>query len=179
MHKWATAVDIPPDKAGVDLECHSPRGWGGFTSLRAKWKTARIVKYSVYYMYSKWQAAFKKLQLANAPLVAWELTPYSFVFDWAVSMGDYLELANATVGCEFLSGTLSYRTAGELQPAPVVFTPNLRQTKIDVTSQPWTYYRNYERSTITGFPNFLPTVRSPLSTKHVIDALALIRVTKP
>lgn len=179
MHKWATAIDVPPAKVGVNLECRSPRYWGGYTSLRASWKAARMVKYSVYYVYSKWQAAFAKLQLTNAPLVAWEVIPYSFVFDWAVDMGDYLELANATVGCEFLSGTLSYRVAGELQPAPVVFTPRVDVTKIDVVSQPWTRYRVYERKTIGGFPNFLPTVRSPLSTTHLIDALALIRVTKP
>jgi len=178
MHKWATAIDIP-QTSGVDLECHSPRYWGGFSSLRASWKCARMVKYSVYYVYSKWQAAFSKLQLTNAPLVVWETIPYSFVFDWAVDMGDYLELANATVGCEFLSGTLSYRTAGELLPAPVVFTENIRKTKIDVVVPPWTTYTNYERTVISNFPNFLPTVRSPLSTTHLLDALALIRVTKP
>lgn len=179
MHKWATAIDIPPDKPGVNLECHSPRYWGGALSVKAAWKSARMVKYSVYYVYSKWQAAFSKLQLTNAPLVAWEVVPYSFVFDWAVDMGDYLELANATVGCEFLSGTLSYRVAGELQPAPVVFVPNVRATTFSSVTPPWTRYRTYERTTIGAFPNFLPTVRSPLSTTHLIDALALIRVTKP
>lgn len=179
MHKWATAVDIPPDKPGVNLMCRSTRKWGGALSLKAAWKSARMVKYSVYYVYSKWQAAFSKLQLTNVPLVAWEVVPYSFVFDWAVDMGDYLELANATVGCEFLSGTLSYRVAGELQPAPVVFVPNLRTTTFSNVIPPWTRYRAYERKAIGAFPDFLPTVRSPLSTTHLIDALALIRVTKP
>lgn len=179
MHKWATAVDVPPDKASMTLECAGRGVTSGRNQYTFTWKSARVVKYSVYYVYSKWLAAFHKLQLTNAPNVVWETVPYSFVFDWLVNVGDYLALADATVGCEFLSGTLSYRVAGVPQSFPVVFVPGTRRTDIDVQVAPSTWYKIYEREKLSAFPNFLPTVRSPLSTAHVIDALALIRVTKP
>lgn len=178
LHKWATAVDVPPDE-GAHLVCRGDRASAGSMNVRFTWKSARVFKYSVHYAYSKWLAAFQKLQLGNGKLVAWEMTPYSFVFDWLVDVGSYLELANATVGCEFLSGTKSYRVAGEPQSLPVVFEPGSKLTEISVDVAPGTFYKIYEREVIGSFPNFLPTVRSPLSTAHVIDALALIRVTKP
>lgn len=180
LHRWATEVDIPQDRAAIKLEAKTNGFIPTKASVEVKWKSARVIKYSVYYTYAKWMAAFSKTQLGNMALVAWERTPYSFVFDWAVNVGQYLELADATVGCEFLSGTLSYRVAGEPLPAPVVHEPAwLMVGEVDVVDPPWTRYRIYERRVIGSFPNFLPTVRSPLSTTHVLDALALLRVLKP
>jgi hypothetical protein len=44
------------------------------------------------------------LGLANPFALAWELTPLSFVLDWFVSVGDFLNGLGATLGCDFVGG---------------------------------------------------------------------------
>lgn len=42
--------------------------------------------------------------IANPALLAWELLPYSFVLDWFVPVGAYLNALDATVGLNFIRG---------------------------------------------------------------------------
>ncbi len=43
-------------------------------------------------------SSLQQMGLVNPALVAWELTPYSFVFDWFISVGDWLTACSALSG---------------------------------------------------------------------------------
>lgn len=45
--------------------------------------------------------AISQYGLNNPTLVAWEAIPFSFVFDWFVPVGNYLEMMGATAGLKF------------------------------------------------------------------------------
>lgn len=47
--------------------------------------------------------------ISNPALLAWELVPYSFVVDWFLPVGNYLEQLTYANGLKFISGTESRR----------------------------------------------------------------------
>jgi hypothetical protein len=47
--------------------------------------------------------------LTDPALLAWELTPFSFVFDWFVDVGQYLESASSLQGWDVLDGYASLK----------------------------------------------------------------------
>lgn len=49
----------------------------------------------------------------NPALLAWELLPYSFVVDWFLPVGNFLERLNATSGLRFVKGYTSVKTDAE------------------------------------------------------------------
>lgn len=55
-------------------------------------------------------ASLNSLGVTNPLEVAWELTPYSFVVDWFLPIGDYLNSLDATLGWRFLAGSMSKKT---------------------------------------------------------------------
>lgn len=71
-----------------------------------------VVTYQIV-VYCKVEDTFaqqaSQLGLTNPLLLGWELLPYSFVVDWFLPVGDYLQRLTATQGLVFHSGTESYR----------------------------------------------------------------------
>jgi hypothetical protein len=47
------------------------------------------------------------LGLTNLASVGWEVMPYSFVIDWAVPVGNWLNLQDADTGLEYVQGCVS------------------------------------------------------------------------
>jgi hypothetical protein len=87
----------------------------------------------------------------NPALLAWELLPYSFVVDWFVPVGNYLEALNAFSGFSFLDGFVS-------KSSKLLYTEDrARRIKTTYGSQTITglgIHRNeiYERKKLTSFP---------------------------
>jgi hypothetical protein len=48
-------------------------------------------------------------QVINPASLGWEVIPYSFVLDWFVPVGNYLDALTATAGLDFVSGMASQR----------------------------------------------------------------------
>jgi hypothetical protein len=55
------------------------------------------------------------LGLTNPAIFAWELLPFSFVVDWFVPVGDVLNSLDATMGLNFVDGTLTLKTTDKYQ----------------------------------------------------------------
>jgi hypothetical protein len=55
-------------------------------------------------------AALRQTGLTNPAFLAWDAFPYSFVADWIYPLGNYLNLLDATLGMEFLSGYVTAKT---------------------------------------------------------------------
>lgn len=113
----------------------------------------------------------QKIGVTNPLSVAWEVIPYSFVVDWFMPIGSYLNALSATQGLDFVWGyesqwqdvsvegklALPSNTSGEPQGVSA-------RTKI------------YSRTGFTSFPAPLPYVnQSPFSGSHMLSALALIK----
>jgi len=50
-------------------------------------------------------AGLRSLGLINPALVAWNVLPWSFVFDWFIPVGTFLEAVSATAGLTFVTGS--------------------------------------------------------------------------
>lgn len=99
-------------------------------------------------------AALAQYGINNPLAVAWELVPWSFVVDWFIPIGDYIEQLGATAGLkltehqvtitqDLLSGyqldmTQWLAFAGETSPTPITFVAQRGKRKTRDTS-PFTY----------------------------------------
>lgn len=107
----------------------------------------------------------------NNPLsLGWELVPFSFVVDWGIPVGNFLEALNASAGLTFVGGFTSVRAvgsvSGELQ-IPADATGHGTKALYEFFS--------FSRTALTGFPKPIPYAKSPFSTSNVESALALWR----
>lgn len=116
--------------------------------------------------------------ISNPALLAWELLPYSFVVDWFLPVGNYLENVDSTAGCTFLRGAKSeffrytHRSFGTGRQHTGVHG-NITYTGAAVGS---VMQKNGTRSALSAFPsNPLPKLKNPFSLTHVGNAIALLQ----
>lgn len=110
--------------------------------------------------------------------LAWEVLPYSFVLDWLLPIGPWLETLSLWQGKEFVSGSKTVFTKA-MQSVIVSYAPNLPDSlNVSMCSGSWS--RDdvaLVRTALTSFPNReLPSFKNPLSVTHALNALALLRV---
>lgn len=116
-----------------------------------------------------------KFGLTNPALLAWELVPYSFVVDWFLPIGKYLEQIGQTAGLKFISGHTTtikrsiysgFETANTLTPAFVFDSKTVAGRKEIIYM---------ERRKIGGFPApIFPVFKNPVSFLHAANAIALL-----
>jgi len=120
-------------------------------------------------------ARLNSLGLINPLTVAWERMPWSFVVDWFIPVSTFLQALSATIGLDFFTGSVTYRTFGKTKGA----WPFLIST---VPSRNWAIEAEeanasglmVQRVVLTGFPR--PTLflnQSPFTTKRALNAIAL------
>lgn len=109
-------------------------------------------------------ASASSLGLSNPALLAWELVPYSFVIDWFLPIGSYLENLSALHGYKVIEAgrTLGYRGMSNKVHKP--------------TGAYSSSYFRYMRRGAFSLNAQLPSFKNPLSISHALNALALIRV---
>lgn len=125
-------------------------------------------------------SAVQQLGLTNPALVAWELVPFSFVFDWFISVGDYLQALSAFHGV----------TVRRAMGSTVKTASGYRDTRIAARTVGSTYeapYQNtlaftgraYTRAARSVDPTSLyPPVNNPFTSwQKAVTALALLRAT--
>lgn len=134
----------------------------------------RLTKTKVYaQVKSRELHALTQIGLTDPFQVAWALVPFSFVIDWFLPIGSFLEGLGATKGLDFVSGTstLSVKFQGEartqLNPSTVKNQTGEFVTTVAIEAT--------ERKVLTDFPSAALYYKSPFSTLHGINALALFR----
>lgn len=125
------------------------------------------------------------LGLRNPLSVAWELVPYSFIVDWILPIGTFLNNLDATYGLQFIKGSKTYFYRGSRS-----YT-DTGGTGIDanhfLTSTGWVQDRvdkvRCVREVLTSWPsNPTPSFKNPFSQfnsvfdpgAHVASSLALL-----
>jgi hypothetical protein len=147
-----------------------------------KWTSSRKDSAIVYYRVGDNVAStLHSLGLINPLSVAWELTPYSFLVDWFMPVGNFLEALTATLGVTFIDGCyvskadMSLTLSNMIYPSTFALQP---EKVIANTPTVVTEASSYRRIRMTGFPVPKPYFKNPFSTKHVLSTLALIRQLK-
>lgn len=110
--------------------------------------------------------ALARVGLENPLTVGWELIPFSFVVDWGLPIGNFLQAASATVGLEFVGGFKARYAEGSVSGSiPQGGTGTRQSVEID--------FKSMDRRQLTQFPRPILYAKSPFSTSHVTSALAL------
>lgn len=116
-----------------------------------------------------------QLGLTNPALLTWELLPYSFVVDWFVPIGNWLQMQQALLGI-----SLSQRSTTDTHI--VVGSRKGTIIHLDKSKAKWAYGSNQgtffqrEKSRVLSVPSIpLPRVKNPLGVSHALSAIALLR----
>jgi len=119
----------------------------------------------------------QQIGLTNPALVAWELVPFSFVFDWFVEVGNYLEGLTALNGvtvrraCASVVWTKAFSLT---QPATVKVSGGTTYTH---SARDWLFSeRQYTRNVYNVDPlSVYPPVNTSLSFSKLVTSLALLQ----
>lgn len=122
-------------------------------------------------------SAVQQLGISNPLLIAWELVPYSFVFDWFCQVGNYLQGLTALQGLTVRKGMRSNLTEFEVSrsvPATTAVSGN-----VTYRNSAWNTgctFRQYGRSSFSPNPlSIYPPKGTGLSFEKLVTGLALIR----
>lgn len=117
------------------------------------------------------------LGFTNPLTVAWELMPWSFVIDWFIRIGDYLNYLDSFAGYRFLDGSFTIfcktrsgaTVAGEGETSYGPTIVHAVGSKISVENT---------REVLYDWPSLArPRFKNPVSVGHTLNALALFRTT--
>jgi hypothetical protein len=167
------------------------QGGGGHADMYFAISRKVTSKYVIYYATSSdVDHTLSQVGITNPALIAWELTPWSFVFDWLVPIGNYISSFDAVAGLRFVKGT---KTAFEyITQFGKGVTGNTSGAGIkrhySYTGSSDCEVINLTRTALHGFPDIdIPTFKNPFSNKkgpesllaggaeHAINLLALLR----
>lgn len=146
-------------------------GWGSLTATH----TAECSSHAKCVIYAEIENPFianlSSLGLTNPFSVAWELIPFSFVVDWLLPVGKFLDTLDAGLGWKFLSGTTSLR---HVHNCVVDFS----STSVSLVSTGPALGKvvTKQRSVLTSFPK--PNsirIKDPRSRAHYLNSIALLR----
>lgn len=134
------------------------------------------IKYVIYFSTPVGNHSLTQIGLTNPALIAWELTPWSFVIDWLLPIGDYISSLDATSGLVFEKGCKTIfeeRTSfckglsGPAASPGFTWSGSVPSDSKEI----WV-----TRQVLSDFPeSSLPALKNPFSTTHVLNALALLK----
>lgn len=120
-------------------------------------------------------AAQTGLGVTDPLLTAWELTPFSFVFDWFIDVGGWLEMCSSLQGMKVLAGFSSVLEARKLT-SQVSSLPNRWSLAGGSYPKCEAMHRSYSR---THWSGSVTTVRTPLwdalNARRIVTTASLWR----
>lgn len=116
--------------------------------------------------------------ISNPMLLAWELLPYSFVVDWFVPVGTYLETLTSFDGFALVEGCLSTKVTGTLLGNFDRTVDNYWE-KRTTSGQFFKREVLYQRVPLSNWPEYVVSVKSPIGgapLQRFATAASLLRV---
>lgn len=120
--------------------------------------------------------SLSSLGITNPALIAWELVPFSFVVDWALPIGDWLNSLDATLGFEVRGCSTSYFVKAEWLDAVSdiwVHSNGLAVQESHFVGKQKLVYLVRTASASVPIPA-LPSLKDPRSLGHMANGLALL-----
>lgn len=137
---------------------------GGSTKLSARTKLYGRIRDSDI-------ANLTTVGLTDPLQVAWALVPFSFVIDWFLPVGNFIEALGATKGIQFVGGFTTLKITGSysatFQYAGHKYISGSATASCSFLKMRRTKYNAWP------FPHLY--IKSPFSLKHVADVIALLR----
>jgi hypothetical protein len=118
---------------------------------------------------------YSALGITNPLEIAWELMPYSFVADWFIPIGSWIDNLDAYLGLELLALTKSEKRTKILSMTLPAGSTVSGEEWLGV-AQLNTKERKFQRSVLTNFPSIpfrIKGLSEALGTKRTLSALAL------
>jgi len=147
-------------------------------SFNGKATISYVVKYRIDNVLAKRLDEFGLLDPAQ---IAWEVTPWSFVVDWLIPVGDWIESLTQTVGLSFKTGTRKIKLVGTWKikrvSGGVHFLDGNPNGEPQISGSIGTYSGVLtQRQVLTDWPDRdkILHVKSPISWSHGVESLALL-----
>jgi hypothetical protein len=121
--------------------------------------------------------ALASLGVTNPALLAWELFPYSFVADWILPVGPWLQQLEYARGLTFVRGTLSHRKklVGATRTKYVIDSLQKGQTGIVLGGDGTYLYDLKDRTLLGSFPyQKFPSFQPQLGVERALSGISLI-----
>jgi hypothetical protein len=121
-------------------------------------------------------AHISSLGLTNPLALVWEKTPYSFVVDWFLPIGDWFSVLDATLGYTYLSGSRTERqdTSATFTGLPRSASGTKPGSAFNTTrADAWRKTIRRRSYPSSPLPN-LPRLKNPLSLGHMTNGLSLL-----
>jgi len=137
---------------------------------RLEWQLRKSATTKLYFsLANPTLAALSTLGLTNPLDLAWETLKYSFVVDWFLPIGNWLQTFDATLGWDFIGG---YTSTIQRANSVTYLLPGGGVTGVVNGSGRFTDFKRivYASPPGAGLPHF----KNPLSAKHVANALSLL-----
>lgn len=118
----------------------------------------------------------QQLGITDPLLLGWELLPYSFVVDWFIPVGNFLQRLNFDSGLTFKQGYCTQFSTQTVWVTPISWKTGTWNNSASGGSS---RIRNlqHDREVYYSSPRVaLPRFKDPFSSTHVANALALLRV---
>jgi hypothetical protein len=153
-------------------------------STIGRYETAFLAqyKYAIRFRASNHLKSLLQQTGFNNPIsFGWELLPFSFVADWFLPIGPYLECMSANQGLTFLDGSETFFSRREHSVA-ISFSGQLAGYSA-FNNRNARLFGNYSqtrfvhtRTKLITFPGVtFPTFKNPLSVTHALNGIALLR----
>ncbi len=145
-------------------------------SREGKWYGTSYMKVE-YAITDPHTIAQKALGLANPPAALWEGVPFSWLLDYVVGVGDYLERLGATQGLSFAHGYKAQKILGSMYLKKNQMVTYSNGTFLHDNSWSKALFEGYRRWPITSFPS--PTIEwslDDITLSQVSNVIALIGV---
>lgn len=133
--------------------------------------------YAFYRVSDETQVWLSSLGLLNPLEIAWELTPFSFVVDWFIPVGDWLTGLTAATGMTFIDGGYAIKARGKFVATKIpIDVPNPGEPVLNprfdmkITSEA----ANFTRVKMNSPPRPSLYAKSPYSDQRVFNAVALL-----
>lgn len=120
---------------------------------------------------------WNRLGLINPAEPFWEALPFSFLVDWLVPVSSYLEALSARVGLDFVDGYYGCKQDTMCILSRVTHA-NSGYTVLNSSCVTRRETTGYRRTKMSSLPWPDVWFKSPFSTLHVLNALALMKTLK-
>lgn len=114
----------------------------------------------------EWRYRVNQIGLSNPAAAAWEVVPYSFLIDWGMPVGSFLQALTATNGLVFHSGHTTQVGEASVEATQVYggYTGDRH-----ISAEGFWMWRDGYRA----FPRPMLYGKSPFSTTHTLEAISL------
>jgi len=130
-------------------------------------------------MAAEWLATLARTGITNPASLAWELIPYSFVVDWFLPVGNYLDSWDYDAGLRFRRGWYTVKVEVDAQwkaGSTVVGTPGVEVSTFLGDGELTGHATSFQREIFGNFPQMgFPSFKDPTSLVHAANAIALLR----